>query len=83
MRYNNDTIKKALPKFYKKIIDEKPINLTLERWETYIDRSRQVIELRLQGKSLLEISKLLEISRERVRQIEIDIVKKIKKSLSK
>jgi DNA-directed RNA polymerase sigma subunit (sigma70/sigma32) len=82
-KYNKENYKKALPKFFKFLATQQPRNLSKERWETYIDRSKQVIELRIQDRSLKEVAELMEISRERARQIEIDIVGKIKKFLAK
>lgn len=70
--------KKTVSKFFTAYTKVKPKNITLERWETHIERGRQIIELRMAGKSLTETAKLLEVSGERVRQIELDIIKKIK-----
>lgn len=71
--------KKQIAKFFNNYATIKPIRISEKRWSEHVENGRLVLELRLQGKSFAEIGRMMEISGERVRQIEDIILKKIKK----
>ena len=65
----------------KDLID---IKITKEIIDCYISgREKYIIDKRIEGKTLKEISKSLKVSRQRVHQIYIKTVKRIKNKLSK
>lgn len=71
--------KKQITKFFTNYETAKPIRISDKRWSEHVENGRLVLDLRLQGKSFAEIGRMMEISGERVRQIEDIILKKIKK----